>query len=177
MIKMKTLIIHPKDETTDFLKSIYGSITDYTLVTKKYKNEKEFKELITDHDRIMMLGHGFPSGLYSTPDRELIIRDEHAPLLKDKDCVFIWCNADRYVQKHKLKGFYTGMIISEVAEADYCDVFASQSEVDESNYLFAETIGRYIKSPESMHKCITSEYSSSSNPVIIYNQERIYSNI
>jgi hypothetical protein len=177
MNKMKTLIIHPKDETTDFLKSVYRNIEVHTLITEKNKNEKEFKEIISDHDRLIMMGHGFPAGLYSTPDRALIITDEHAKLFKDKDCVFIWCNADRYVQKHELKGFYTGMIISEVAEADYCEVPASQNEVNESNYLFAETIGRYINNSESMHRYIISEYNSSRNPVIIYNQERIYSNI
>ena len=123
-----------------------------------------------------MLGHGFPNGLYSTPDRKLIVSNEHAELLNGKDCVFVWCNADEYVQKHNLRGFYTGMIISEVAEANYCNVIATQEQVDESNYLFAETIGRYINMHESMHKLITSEYTSSTNPVIMYNQVRLYSN-
>lgn len=171
---MKTLIIHPKDETTDFLKRIYSDIREYTLITEKCKDKLELNTLIKDHDRIIMLGHGFPSGLWSTPDRSLIITDEHAELLRDKDCIFIWCNADRYVYKHNLKGFYTGMIISEVAEANYCEVDASQQEVDESNFLFADTIGRYILNPENMHSLITSEYNSKTNPVIMYNQERIY---
>lgn len=174
---MKTLIIHPKDETTDFLKSVYSNINDYTLLTEKCDNEEEFITLIKTHDRIIMLGHGFPNGLWSTPDKSLIITNEHANILKEKDCVCIWCNADQYVNKHMLNGFYTGMIISEVAEANYCNVNATQEEVNESNYLFANTIGRYILQPDYMCSLVKSEYHSEINPVIAYNQDRIFSNI
>ena len=41
--------------------------------------------------------------------------------LKKKDnSVFIWCNADQFVNRYNLKGFYTGMFISEVMEAVFC---------------------------------------------------------
>ena len=53
---MKTLVIHPKDLTTDFLCEIYAN-TDYTVISRHPGNSK-LKELIKSHDRIVMLGHG-----------------------------------------------------------------------------------------------------------------------
>jgi hypothetical protein len=35
----------------------------------------------------------------------------------DNKLVFIWCNADQFMKRHQLRGFYSGMFISEVQEA------------------------------------------------------------
>jgi len=58
----KTLIIHPDDRSTDFLKSIYVNLnaTVLTSGTKEQVNEE-----ISKHDRIMMMGHGSPFGLFA----------------------------------------------------------------------------------------------------------------
>ena len=61
---MKTLIIHPKDSTTTFLKHIYAPILDKTIVTVGI-DKSELRELIYNHDRVIMLGHGSPWGLMS----------------------------------------------------------------------------------------------------------------
>jgi hypothetical protein len=58
---MKTLVIHPKDKTTDFLKPIYHG-KGYTVVTGGCTKE-DVTELIDQHDHIIMLGHGTPQGL------------------------------------------------------------------------------------------------------------------
>ena len=58
---MKTLVIHPKDSTTDFLSDIYID-KEWTLITKNV-SKKILKESIKEHDRIIMLGHGTEKGL------------------------------------------------------------------------------------------------------------------
>ncbi len=58
---MKTLVIHPKDSTTDFLSEIYSD-KNWTVVNTNV-SKKFLKEQIKSHDRIVMLGHGTESGL------------------------------------------------------------------------------------------------------------------
>ena len=58
---MKTLVIHPQDKTTDFLKPIYHG-KGYTVVTGGCTKE-DVAKLIDKHDHIIMLGHGTPQGL------------------------------------------------------------------------------------------------------------------
>lgn len=59
---MKTLVIHPKDKTTDFLKPIYHG-RDWTIMTGGTKDE--VAKAIDEHDHIIMMGHGTPQGLLS----------------------------------------------------------------------------------------------------------------
>jgi hypothetical protein len=116
----KTLIIHPDDRSTDFLAPIYANISNATVVTGGVTKD-EVNQLIAEHDQVMMMGHGSPSGLFSCAKfgsndySGFIIDRTTVELLRQKDnSIFIWCNADRFVNQYQLKGFYTGMFISEV---------------------------------------------------------------
>ena len=60
---MNTLIIHPEDPSTSFLNIVYKDIPNKTLVTGGI-SKQEVMELIKEHDRIMMMGHGSPVGLF-----------------------------------------------------------------------------------------------------------------
>mgnify|MGYP006947670720 CR=1 FL=1 len=62
--KMKTLIIHPKDKSTQFLDIVYNPIPNKTIITGGVSQEELIK-LIEEHDRVMMCGHGAPMGLFS----------------------------------------------------------------------------------------------------------------
>ena len=102
-------------------------------------------------------------------------------LLKEKDnSIFIWCNADQFVEKHDLKGFYTGMFISEVGEAMYCGLPKTrQPEVDESNFSFVEIMGECIDNDSTtIHTIAKEKYGElvGTNPVAKYNHERLYLN-
>jgi hypothetical protein len=179
---MKTLIIHPADRSTTFLDVVYKNIEDKTVVTGGITTV-ELNELIESHDRVMMMGHGCPTGLFSVgmfPDAKgLIINQNTVPLLEKKDnSVFIWCNADKFVEYHGLRGFYSGMFISEVGEAEYCRVFGTDQEiVDESNYGFVNIIAKYINEDKNViHEMVKQEYGliAESNPVAYYNNNRLY---
>ena len=179
---MKTLVIHPQDESTDFLKQIYEPIEDKLVVTGG-KTEQELTTLIESHDRILMLGHGTPYGLLNwgqgkwKVNHPYLINRTHAPILKEKDCIFIWCNADEFVVRNKLNGFFSGMFISEVQEAVVEKVVATQDEVDESNYTFSELMSEHINKPtKEVFKRVKEMYGQFSikNPVVSYNSERLY---
>ena len=123
----KTLIIHPKDESTDFLKSIYKNVNSPTILNSRLTKE-EVHTLIYHYDQVMMMGHGCPSGLFGVNwGYHLIIDDSNVHALKQKDNnVFIWCHANRFVEQHNLKGFYSGMFISEVNEAIYYNIESNE---------------------------------------------------
>jgi hypothetical protein len=165
---MKTLVIHPDDRSTDFLKEIYKDkdwtvINDYDIC----KSIKQITELIKNHDRIVMMGHGHPGGLFMS-----CINSDLVYLLREKECVCIWCNADKFVERYGLKGFYTGMFISEVGEAWYYNIEIDQASVDYSNNLFVTNFGKVIDSPTALNE-IKSLYVGD-NPVIKFNNDRLY---
>lgn len=178
----KTLVIHPDDRSTDFLIQIYKDINNKTVV-RGGKTKEELQELIKTHDRIIMCGHGSPFGLWPIGEwvgnisgNLIDIRD--VELLKEKtDCYYIWCNANQFVERHNLKGFYTGMFISEVSEASWYDIDVDQETVDTSNDTFSQLVGKYIKRPiKQTYKKVLQEYESliENNEVASYNHERLY---
>jgi len=53
---MKTLVIHPNDETTEFLNKIYED-KDWKVMSFELTKAALTKQIAV-HDRIVMLGHG-----------------------------------------------------------------------------------------------------------------------
>ena len=186
---MKTLVIHPKDGSTDFLTPIYMNLKsfpdfdDVTIIRGGITKE-ELNEQIEQHDRIMMMGHGSPGGLFSVGQFDgnygFIINHDTVPLLQDKECIFIWCNADRFVEANNLKGLYSGMFISEVSEANYCGLPGTpQDIVTESNEYFAKELGSVSeKSLDEIYQHIKYTYGmlAEGNAVAEYNHNRLYLN-
>lgn len=190
---MKTLIIHPDDRSTDFLCPIYltGSGRprfDDVSIFRGGQHVDEVKEAIRTHDQVIMMGHGSPYGLFSMGLFEgtnyrpwVIIGQDTVDLLKQKDNnIFIWCNADQFVNKYNLKGFYTGMFISETGEASYCGLpGTSQETVDESNNGFVDIFRDAILETREARLLLeqtNDRYSliAKNNPVAKYNYNRLY---
>jgi len=169
---MKTLVIHPDDSSTKFLSQIYEG-RDFTIENRHGKNHdytrKEFIQQIKDHDRIIMMGHGYPGGLFMS-----FIDPTVVYLLREKECICIWCNADQFVNKYGLKGFYTGMFISEVGEANWFQIQTDQAAVDRSNQLFTQLVTDNIDIPNPQP--IIKENYIGDCPVIRYNNDRLYYN-
>ena len=179
---MSTLIIHPEDPSTSFLDIVYSGIPDKTLVTGGV-SVTELAEMIDNHDRIMMMGHGSPWGLFSVGKFKntggYIIDNSLVWLLSQKkNNVYIWCNADQFVKRHQLGGFYSGMFISEVGEAFYCGLpGTTQDIVDESNFGFCHILSEYINEDKNtIYNNVKMEYGliAKDNPVALYNHKRLY---
>jgi len=169
---MKTLVIHIEDPTTDFLKYIYKNI-DCTIIRDGYS--KDIIKAIKKHDRIIMCGHGGPSGLFGR--RGNIISKNIVPYLRDKECIFIWCHANKFVEQHNLAGLYSGMFISEVAEAEMFGIITDEKSVEFSNQFFARMLGNCLKHNMNLKdsfKFIKENYVDDKDPVISYNNESMY---
>lgn len=178
----KTLIIHPKDESTDFLKVIYEGMKDIIVITGEGVTQHELKSIIPDYDRVMIMGHGSPYGLLTAGGfvgyRGHIIDESFVKVLSNNpNNVYIWCNADVFVNRFKLQGFHSGMFISEVGEAAYFGLTVTQEEVDQSNYGFCEMVKKYRMRPSSViYKNVKRLYGEMAkhNIVADYNYNRIY---
>jgi hypothetical protein len=179
---MSVLIIHTKDQSTIFLKPIYASISNKTVINDGV-TKSELRELIKNHDRIIMLGHGTPNGLLSMGQFPVvgsyIIDSSFSEILSvKKENIYIWCHADLFVQQHRLNGFFSGMFISESDETFYCDLWDVDLKViEESNKLFVSAVAKYINEPlHVLHKNVINEYSvlEKTNPIAKYNLERLF---
>lgn len=178
---MKTLIIHPADESTDFLKPIYANVTgDVTIVTGGYSKD-EIREMILESERVMMMGHGSPNGLFSvgqfgdTKNGMIIDVTMLTALARKPNNVYIWCNADRFVEYFHLNGFYSGMFVSEYGEAAWCKVSTMDGDVEKSNDLFADIVGKNIMmEAKNIHDNTKLLYHIEGNKVAEYNNERLY---
>jgi|688.fasta_scaffold70084_5 hypothetical protein len=184
---MKTLVIHPHDASTDFLSPIYAGLDNVTLVTDSW-SQNQIQEAIQTHDQVMMMGHGSPSGLFSVgqfptnnPFASYVIGTNMVEALSQKDNnIFIWCNADQFVTRHRLKGFYTGMFISETGEAAYCGLPGTpQYIVDESNHGFVNILREKLQDTRDtnlLFEQTSGTYSiiADINPVAKYNYNRLF---
>jgi len=172
---MKTLVIHPQDKSTDFLSTIYAD-TDWTIITSIRTQKGQLRKAIKEHDRIICLGHGDQTGLLREYkfNVSLMIDSTHVQMLREKDCVLIWCYAHNFAEKYGLKGFSTGMIISEPYEAHYHRVTYTAESVKKSNAKFADAIKNSISLPtfemkEQFHKLYIPD-----SAVEIFNNDRIF---
>lgn len=175
-MELKTLVIHPEDKTTDFLSVIYDNKLDWHVVKNgigiqgNYYGSNHLKSIIPDYERIVMLGHGTPSGLIG--NKGYCIHYGLVDLLKSKQLVGIWCNADQFFSRYGLKGIYTGMVISEKIEATMYGIIANIDEIDHSNKLFTESMAYLIHGEKTLNEAV--EYYSGESPVIEFNRKRIY---
>lgn len=181
-LNMSQLIIHPQDPSTDFLKAIYALIPNITVITDGI-DKNELQKLVRNHERIIMLGHGTSLGLLSVgqflnTDSYIIDSSIVELISQKKDNIFIWCDADLFVQRHGLHGFYTGMFVSEVSETYYCGLYGTDwNLIEESNQLFASTVSKHINEPSSiLYKNVVCDYSmlAKTNPIAQYNLERLF---
>jgi hypothetical protein len=175
MLPMRTLVIHPTDYSTDFLCKIYEG-RDWTVVRDK-PSKKTLKEAIKQHDRIIMLGHGCEKGLFNS-NYDTVIDSNYVYLLREKTCVGIWCNADVFFKKYKLKGLFTGMMISENDEAYMFNVHHVYGDIDQSNFHFSRVMSDNIKnSGDGVYHLdkIKVEYGNlTENQIVTFNKERIF---
>jgi len=172
---MKTLVIHPFDPSTEFLREIYANI-NATVMRMLPLEHSELRVLMRSHDRIIGLGHGSPYGLFNVSNHRYsyAIGVDDFDLLTGKDNIYIWCNADQYVRRGNLKGFSSGMFISEVSEARMFGFKAPKTQIEVSNYAFAVTLGRNLENgsgAQQAGKKTLLEYFDPSDAIINFNNK------
>lgn len=129
------IVIHATDPTTQVLSLLYQQREDVKQRITERNTSSDVQRAIRSDDVIMMLGHGNEYGLFSKPDkngdyRRFLITDRHVQFLRNKTCIGIWCYANKFAEKYKLHGLFSGMIISELQETIDLGVPATKDEID-----------------------------------------------
>ncbi|MGN0229088.1 MAG: hypothetical protein ACI4BH_04685 [Muribaculaceae bacterium] len=143
------LVIHPKDKTTDMLRTLYTGCA--SLLVDSPCPASEIRHILhhtSQSERIMLLGHGCDRGLfYRTDDSSplfdgIIVGHSHAYYLRKHgaNLVGIWCNADLFARNEGLHGLFSGMIISELPEAELYNIATTQEELDIENIKLANRL-------------------------------------
>ena len=141
------IVVHPYDPSTTMLGKVYEGLSNVTLFDS-WQQRKQILEAIAaapKDEPVLLLGHGCPNGLYDLR-YGLILNDMDAELLKDRpNLMGIWCYASSYACKHGLKGFFSGMFISEGREAYYMGVDAGEEEANKNAWDFSIRLGDLLR--------------------------------
>jgi hypothetical protein len=133
-----------------------------------------------------MLGHGSSYGLFNVSGIGkgiMVIGESMVEELRGKQLIAIWCNCDKFIERHDLNALYSGMFISEVSEAKYCSVNGDQAQVNESNNTFAALLGRMLTETSmdlgKAYDMVLESYTElgETNVVAKYNSDRLYCNL
>jgi hypothetical protein len=178
----QTLVIHPDDRSTDFLRAIYDNLSGVTRVTGGH-TKPQLMKMVEAADRVFLLGHGWAQGLLSMgqfPDSFTVIDRDFVPLLRQiqgATSLCIWCHASTFTQNHDLDMFATGMFISEQKECTETGVQASDAQIDASNNGFCKILAEGIHLPHAqLREKVRQEYGllTADNPVAAYNHAQIF---
>ena len=139
------LVIHANDPTTRVLSRLYESREDFCLRLDEHSSNTVVVNAVKDADSIIMLGHGNQFGLFSTPNkngqyRRLLVNSSHVQFLREKACIGIWCYANKFARQYGLQGLFSGMIISELHEAEENNIPATKEEIDTEMEKFVDRL-------------------------------------
>lgn len=143
------LVIHPRDKTTAMLSALYDRLSAH--VVDDLRSTKEISHLLhhtSAQERIMLLGHGSEKGLFFRTDDskdefdKTIVGHPHAFHLRKHggNIVAIWCNANRFARTEGLHGLFSGMIVSELKEAQLYQVETTIDELNRENIKISKRL-------------------------------------
>ena len=89
-------VVHSSDPTTQVLTLLYKSRRDVVCRITEASGNGAVVRALREADNVMMLGHGNPYGLFSSPEkdgkyRRFLVTDRHVQFLRNKTCIGIWC--------------------------------------------------------------------------------------
>lgn len=139
------LVIHANDPTTRVLSRLYESREDFCLRLDEHSSNAAIIGAVKNTDSVMMLGHGNHFGLLSIPDkkgqyRRHLVDSRHVQFLRRKPCIGIWCYANEFAKQYGLQGLFSGMIISELHEAEENNISATKEEIDTEMEKFVDRL-------------------------------------
>lgn len=165
----KVLVIHPKDESTDFLKPVYEGMEATVIDNPADWKSWDIATAITGSDTVILLGHGATNGLWDMKKGGVVIDKWFSSFLRKKNCIGIWCHADEFFKSEGLHGFCTGMFISESDEAFAYQCPASEKQIANSNAKFVTVLRESFKSGD-IRGYVSKHYKLKGNPCVKKNR-------
>lgn len=142
------IVIHPKDRTTQMLEILYEATPHEKVNDTLSKNQlRSLLYAVPTSEPIMLLGHGCEEGLLTRNDdtkddfKKLIDHSFSHILKKHNGRIFaIFCHAKDFAEKEHLHGLFSGMIISEMEEAESYGIPTTIEELDKENIKLAKNL-------------------------------------
>lgn len=145
------LVIHPSDPSTAFLTGLYAGLSDVTCLTGG-----ESRNCLTSFlfhrpvgEPLMLLGHGTDAGLFRLDEdgeyRRYVGRSM-AYCLRKHPIIGIWCHANLFANEMHLHGLFSGMIVSEMDEAEEYGITCTPEELARENEKFVQNLKRILDS-------------------------------
>lgn len=155
------MVIHPKDRTTDVLRALYEGLG--ARVATGDCTSREMGHLLrhtSPRERVMLLGHGSDKGLFYRKDDtksgfdKIIVGHPHAYQLRRHggNMIGIWCNANLFAQAEGLHGLFSGMIVSELNEAEECGIVTDKDSMDEANRIMFAQLRKLLDEGVPLHE-------------------------
>lgn len=154
------LVIHPEDKTTDMLTVLYEGLGHTRIAQDCGSNRLNHILYHTPKaERIMLLGHGSHKGLYfrQNDDEELyrtIVSHPQAYYLRRHggNLIGIWCHAVDFARTEGLHGLFSGMIISEMSEAEDYGIVTNREDMDKTNRIMFARLRRLLDDGTPLHE-------------------------
>lgn len=149
------------DTTSDahLLRKVYEGISDAVILVNPKSEELDAVLMERPAETLVGLGHGCSSGLFGC-DCDIIIGERNLDLLRGRDLICIWCNADGFARRHvELRGFFTSMFISNEGEA-YCFGYrdCSNEDIFCEVVLFSERLNKLLKDKTPLNEWVGKLY-------------------
>lgn len=130
---------------TSLLINTYEGLANNKVMVNPTRSEVEEVLAANPNERVMLMGHGSPCGLFASnwQDGDVIDRN-NAHLLKDREVIGIWCYAKSFARQHGLKGFFTDMFISNIGE--YKSIIRGGNATEEEVYNGVVTFSKLVNS-------------------------------
>lgn len=180
------LVIHPTDRTTAYLSKLYEGVED-AVVIKDNLSKREMNHVLhhtPKTERIMLLGHGCYKGLYWREDDSktefdaIVVGHPHNYHLRNhgSNIVAVFCHADKFAENERLHGLFTGMIISEMSEAEAEGIETTEEEIERENQKFVIRLRSLLDEEVPLHEIPQRMLALDDvrSPLTTFNYQRIY---
>lgn len=146
--------------------------------------------IAAEEDTLVLCGHGSPQGLFDpgtmAPGADLaaitrnppyLVDATNAPSIRARRVVGVWCYAAAFAESVGLRGFFTGMFVSNPLEASFvgCPGRDSAATITEQEVLFCRRVNALLRADVPMEDWIPrlNAQADRSLAVVRYNYDRL----
>ena len=150
------IVLHiDTQEDTHVLTSLYDGLSNTKVFVNPTRDEIESVLSGNRTETLMCCGHGSQFGLFGFMD-EYIIDGKNVDLLKGRDVIGIWCYASLFAEKHKLRGFFTYMFISNPTECGWYNMNDGEDYdfCNMQNVKFSQQVNVFVKNSVPLNEWV-----------------------
>ena len=192
---MKATIVHSNagDTDTRVLAALWDDIPDARVLNIRPGTPDARRAvdaaIAEEEDALVLCGHGSPQGLFDPSvmargnlaaiarNPPYLVDVRNAPSIRARRVVGVWCYAASFAESAGLRGFFTGMFVSNPMEAAFvgCPGRDSAATITEQEVLFCRRVNELLRADVPMEDWIPrlNAQADRSLAVVRYNYDRL----